>query len=120
MNNFLFLYRIDLKSTPAGTPDKSVESAEGRDAMTKKWMDWISGIAAQDKLTEQGNRLANTGKVLRPNNVVTNGPYAEIKESIGGYSIVKALSYDDAIELAKGCPILSGGGNVEVREIEVM
>ncbi|HEY8936239.1 MAG TPA: YciI family protein [Cyclobacteriaceae bacterium] len=51
---------------------------------------------------------------------MTDGPYSEIKELIGGYSIVKANSLEEATELAKGCPILTVGGNVEVREISVM
>jgi hypothetical protein len=52
--------------------------------------------------------------------VVTNGPYAEIKEMISGYIIVKAGDIDGAAELAKGCPILNVGGNVEVRNIIAM
>ena len=120
MKNFLFVYRTDYKAMSVGTPDTTDGSTQEMDAMTKRWMDWMAGIAAQNKLAEQGNRLADSGKVVRPNNVVTNGPYAEIKESIGGYSMVKATSYDDAIELAKDCPILTVGGNVEVREISVM
>jgi len=96
-------------------------SPEEMQAMTKKWMDWVGNIAAQNKLTDRGNRLVNNqGKVLKPNNLVTDGPYVEIKESIGGYSIVKAKSLDEAVELAKGCPILSLGGNVEVREINAL
>lgn len=86
-------------------------------AMTTRWMDWIKGIASQNKLTDRGNRLTTTGKVVKENNVVTNGPFIEIKEFIGGYSLVKSESYDDAVELAKGCPVFSVGGNVEVREI---
>lgn len=88
--------------------------------MTKKWMDWIGGIAAQDKLIDRGNRLDSAGKVVRPNQVVTDGPYTEIKELIGGYSLVKADSLEEAAELAKGCPVLALGGNVEVREINKM
>jgi hypothetical protein len=96
-------------------------SPEEMQALTKKWMDWVGNIAAQNKLTERGNRLVNNqGKVLKGNNLVTDGPYVEIKESIGGYSIVKANSLDEAIELAKGCPILNLGGNVEVREINAL
>lgn len=96
-------------------------SPEEMQTMTKKWMDWVGSIAAQNKLTDRGNRLVNNqGKVLKPNNLVTDGPYVEIKESIGGYSIVKAKSLDEAVELAKGCPILSLGGNVEVREINAL
>ncbi|MGH2646606.1 MAG: YciI family protein, partial [Ginsengibacter sp.] len=103
----------DYNVIPGGTPEQM-------QAMTKKWMDWIGSIAAQNKLTDRGNRLDASGKVVRRDTVVTNGPYSEIKESIGGYSIVKAGSYEDAIELAKGCPILTVGGNVEVREVSIL
>jgi hypothetical protein len=110
MKDFLFVFRADYTIMPERTPEEA-------QAVTKKWMDWIGGIAAQNKLADRGNRLDNSGKVVRPNSVVTNGPYAEIKESIGGYSVIKAASYEAAIEVAKGCPILAIGGNVEVREI---
>ena len=83
-------------------------------------MDWIGGIAAQNKLTDKGSSLAAPGKVVRPENVITDGPYTEIKELLGGFSIVKAASLEEAAELAKGCPILAVGGNVEVREINQM
>ena len=88
--------------------------------MTKRWMDWIGGIAAQNKLGDRGNRLFPSGKVVKPGNIITDGPYSEIKESIGGYSIVKANSLEEATELAKGCPGLTIGGSVEVREIREM
>ncbi len=120
MKDFLFVYRMDYNAIPVGTPDIPVGTQEQMEAMTKRWMDWIAGIAAKNKLADRGNRLATTGKVVRPDNVVTNGPYTEIKESIGGYTLVKAGSYEEAVELAKGCPILSVGGNVEVREISVL
>jgi len=57
-------------------------------------------------------------KVVRSHNVVTDGPFGEIKETIGGFIIVKADSVDEAVEFAKGCPVLQGEGNsVEVRRI---
>jgi hypothetical protein len=112
MKDFLFVYRTDYAAMAAATPEQM-------QAMNKQWMDWMGGIAAQNKLANQGNRLDNSGKVVK-SNVVTNGPFVEIKESIGGYSIVKADSYDNAVEMAKGCPILKAGGNVEVREVVPM
>ncbi len=93
---------------------------EGIVAISKQWENWIGGIAAQNKLAARGNRLGNDGKTVKPNNVVTNGPYAEIKEMISGYIMVKADSIDEAAEIAKGCPILEVGGNVEVRDVVVM
>jgi hypothetical protein len=111
MKDFLLVFR----SGPLATL-----SPEEMQANTKKWMDWIGGIAAQKKLIDRGNRLFPEGKVVKSNKVITDGPYTEIKESIGGYSLVKADSYDDAVELANTCPILARGGNVEVREINAM
>lgn len=113
MKDFLFVFRADYSKMPTGSPEEM-------QAMTKRWMDWVGSIAAQNKLGDRGNRLDNSGKIVRSNNVVTNGPYAEIKESIGGYTIVKSESYTEAVELAKDCPIFSIGGHVEVREINPM
>lgn len=110
MKDFLLIYRMDYTQAQ----QRTIEEAQ---AMTKKWMDWIGSIAAQNKLVDRGNRLEITGKVIKPNNVVTNGPYSDIKESLGGYSLIRAENYDAAVELAKGCPVLTVGGNVEVREI---
>ena len=114
MKEFLFVFRNDYKAMAANT------SPEVMQGMMKKWMDWMGSIAAQNKLANPGNRLSNEGKVLRPNGVITDGPYTEIKELIGGYIVVKADSYEEAVELAKGCPILEVEGNVEIRDIVPM
>jgi hypothetical protein len=112
MKDYLFIFRTDYSTTSQPTP-------EDAQAMTQKWMNWIGSIAAQNKLADRGNRLEASGKTVK-NGSVTNGPYTEIKESIGGYSVIRAQSYEEAVELAKGCPILSIGGNVEIREISVL
>lgn len=113
MKDFLLVFRMNAGEMPKSSPEEM-------QANTKRWMDWIGSIAAQNKLTDRGNRLAPSGKVLKPNNVIADGPYTEIKESIGGYSIIKADDIDEAAEIAKGCPGLSMGGSVEVREINAM
>jgi hypothetical protein len=95
-------------------------SPEGTLAVSREWENWMGGIAAQNKLASKGNRLGQQGNTVRPNNVITNGPYAEIKEIIGGFIVVKAGSIEEATELAKGCPILDHGGNVEVRDVVLM
>ena len=114
MTNFLLVFRNDYKNQPTSS------SPEEMQAVMQQWMDWIGGIAAQNKLVDGGSALGSKGKVVRANNVITDGPYTEIKELIGGYTIVKAESFDEAVELTKGCPILSVGGNVEVRDIVQM
>nr|WP_295864225.1 YciI family protein [uncultured Chitinophaga sp.] len=113
MKNFLFLYRSDFSFAAKRSPEEMQNN-------TKMWMDWIGGIAAQNKLADRGNRLEQTGKVVKPNNVVTDGPFTEIKETLGGYTVIQADSLEEAAELAKGCPILAVGGNVEIREISVL
>ena len=113
MKDFLLVYRTDYNTMPKASPEEMQASA-------KRWMDWIGGIAAQNKLTDRGNRLVPSGKVVKADNVIADGPYTEIKECIVGYSIVKATSIEEATGLAKGCPILAIGGNVEVREINAI
>lgn len=110
MKDFLLIYRMDYTEAQ----QRTMEEAQ---AMTKRWMDWIGSIAAQNKLIDRGNRLDVSGRVVKPNGMVTNGPYSDIKESLGGYSLIRAEDYAAAVELAKGCPVLTVGGNVEVREI---
>jgi len=113
MKDFLLVFRADWTKSPKGSPEEM-------QAQTQRWMDWIGGIAAQNRLTDRGNPLVASGKVVKAGDVITDGPFMETKEAIGGYSIVKADSYEEACELAKGCPVLSMGGAVEVREIGPM
>lgn len=97
---------------------KKVASPEQIQVWMKQTMDWIGGIAAQNKFNVGNGLLFDDAKVVWHNNVVTNGPFGEIKETIGGYIIVKAESVEEAIEFAKGSPVLQGDGNsVEVRKI---
>lgn len=82
------------------------------------WQNWMGSIAAQNKLASPGSRLGFDGRAVKPGNLITNGPYVEIKEMIGGFIIVRAESIDDAAEMAKGCPMIAGGvGVVEIRDI---
>lgn len=114
MKDYLFAFRSE-DYTKASTA-----TAENAAALTQRWMDWVSGIAADGKLASRGNRLHASGKVVKPKGVITDGPYSEIKEALGGFIIVKADSLEEAAEIAKGCPIFEIGGNVEVRELMVV
>jgi hypothetical protein len=116
MNEFLLVFRTDYDKMNS----LQKRSPEEMRANAKAWMEWVSGIAAQNKLVDQGKRLLPAGKVVKADNVITDGPYTEIKECIVGYTIVKAASLDDAIELVNGCPWLTLGGSVEVREIGLL
>jgi hypothetical protein len=95
-----------------------VASPEQIQIWMKQTMDWIGSIAAQNKFSGGNGLPFEDAKVVHHNKVVTNGPFGEIKETIGGYVIVKASSVDEAVEFAKGAPVLQGEGNtVEVRKI---
>jgi hypothetical protein len=110
MNEFSLIFRNDQD------PDVKF-SPEQMQAVLKQWRDWMGGIAAQNKLANQGNRLGFEGAVVKPNNVVTDGPFVELKEMISGFIIVKVDTLAQAVELAKNCPVLNAGGSVEVRSI---
>ena len=97
---------------------KKVASPEQMQIWMKQTMDWIGGIAAQNKFTSGTGLPFDDARVVWPHNVVTNGPFGDIKETIGGFIIVKAESVEEAVSFAKGSPILHGEGNsVEVRKI---
>ncbi len=107
MKEFMMLFRH--------VPDSNYQpSQEDMEASIKQWQDWIGNIAAQGKFNST-NQLDYEGKVVFADGLITDGPYAEVKEIIGGYIIVKAVSLDEAVVMAKTCPILSIGGHVEVR-----
>lgn len=114
MEDFLFIFRME---SAAGRPPAS---AAQREESMKRWQDWLGALAAQNHLSSTGSRLKPEGKLVKSKNIITDGPYMEMKETIGGYSIIKAASLAEAAELAKGCPIFLVGGSVEVREIAGM
>src|SRR5688572_31259335 len=90
---------------------KKVASPEQIQIWMKQTMDWIGGIAAQNKFSGGKGLAFENAKVVGHNKVVTDGPFGEIKETIGGYVVVKANSIDEAVEFAKGSPVLQGEGN---------
>ncbi len=95
-----------------------VASPEQIQVWMKQTMDWIGGIAAQNKFIGGNGLVFNDARVVGHNNVVTNGPFGDIKETIGGYIMVRAESPEEAVEFAKGSPVLQGEGNtVEVRKL---
>jgi hypothetical protein len=112
MKEYMLLFRGGDGKTLQQSPEKWQKHME-------KWMSWMG------ELTEQGKfggaqPLKPDGKVITGNNkIVTDGPFIEGKEMVGGYLICKAGTYDEAVSIAQGCPILEfNDGMVEVREIQ--
>lgn len=110
MADFLFIYR--------GNPDADTKLApEEMQQIMNKWGEWIRTALQKGWMTNPGDALGNEGKVVKSTKVVTDGPFVEAKEIVGGYSVIKADSLAAAAELAKGCPGLLTGGTVEVRPL---
>lgn len=110
MDEFMLIFRHE--------DGNKVASPEQIQVWMKQTMDWIGGIAAQNKFSVGNGLVFDDARVVHHKSVVTNGPFGDIKETIGGYIIVKAASVDEAVGFAKGCPVLQGEGNtVEVRKI---
>jgi hypothetical protein len=110
MPDFTFLYR--------GRAD-SIGSPEQRQQHLAKWRAWFQELGQGHHLKELGHPLDPAGMVVRGSNkTVIDGPFAEVKDIIGGFSIVEAHGLAQAVELAKGCPILEVGGSVEVRPVQ--
>ncbi len=110
MDQFILIFRHEDGS--------KIASPEQMQAWMKQTMDWIGGIAAQDKFVSGTGLPFDGARVVHHDKMVTNGPFGDIKETIGGFIIVKADSFEEAAEFAKGAPVLMGEGNtVEVRKI---
>lgn len=87
----------------------------------ERYMNWIEQLR-RDGHFVGGEPLEETGKVLSGGDgrTVTDGPFTESKEEVGGYFIIRASDLEAAVELAKGCPIFRNNGTVEVRPIQTV
>ena len=111
MSEFLYLYRGGQRET---SPEKMQQ-------VMQKWMNWLKDLGARGHIKDQGQPLEQAGKVVRGRQkTITDGPYAETKDVIGGYTLVEAKDLDQAVELSKGCPVFESDGAVEVRPIAKM
>ncbi len=107
MAKYMFVYR-------GGDGDKSPEEMQETIGL---WLKWIGKAMEGGWMVAPGEALKPEGQVVQSDKSVTDGPFAESKELVGGFSIVEADSLAAASELAKGCPGLLDGGTVEVREV---
>ena len=110
MEKFLYLFRgVAPMGDTYNLPQEQMQ----------KWMKWMESLG-QKGILVGGEPLQSTGKfVSGSKKVVTDGPFVEAKELVGGYLVVNAKDINDAVEISKGCPILEyETGIVEVREIQ--
>lgn len=111
MSEYIFLYR-------GGARGRSPEESQ---KIMEKWVAWMKELGANGHLKEQGQPLEPTGKVVRGRaKTITDGPYPESKDIVGGYTVVEAKDIDEAAKLSQGCPIFEVDGLVEVRPVMAM
>jgi hypothetical protein len=116
MSEFVYLYRMaePARQEAMGTPERAQQSMQ-------RWMTWLGELEAKGHLKDRGQPLDRTGKVVRgQQRTITDGPFTESKDLVGGFTLVEAQTIDQAVELSRGCPILEGGGSVEVRPVMKM
>jgi hypothetical protein len=112
MSAFVYLFRIGAaeQREAMGTPERAQQSMQ-------RWLAWMSELEAHGHLKHRGQPLGQGGSVVRgKQKLVTDGPYAE-KDLVAGYIVVEARDLAQAAELAAGCPMLEGGGAVEIRPV---
>jgi len=114
MSEFVYLFRSSESQQREfmGNPERAQQSMQ-------VWLAWMRGLEEKGHLKNPGQPLGHAGKVVRgKEKAVTDGPYIEVKDLVAGFIIVEARDLAQAAELAKGCPMLEGGGTVEVRPVD--
>src|SRR5580704_4738711 len=111
MSEFVYLYR-------GGESGRSPEIAQ---QIMQKWINWMKELGAKGHIKDQGQPLEPSGKLVTgKQKTVTDGPFPETKDVVGGYSLIEARDLQQAVELSKGCPIFETDGAVEVRPVMKM
>lgn len=107
----MLIFRQNPEALQSAAPEE-IQANLGR------WMTWLNDLAAQGKLAG-GEQLTPNAKVVTNKQLVTDGPFTEAKEIVGGFVIINAENIEAALEIAKTCPNLEFEGSVEVRQILV-
>ena len=112
MEKFIFLFR------GGDTHIHNANDSKQTQDYIQSWTTWMQGLAQQGILTG-GDPLKTTGKLVSgKQKVVTDGPFKEANEIVGGYLLINAKDLNQALEISKGCPIFEENGKVEVRPIQ--
>src|SRR5208283_415805 len=110
MPKFLFVYRSEPFDMSQFSPEQMQQSMD-------RWTKWIGQGFAEGWMLNAGDALLPEGRMVSRDRVVTDGPFVESKEVVGGYSVIKAASFDEAITHAKNCPNVTEGGCLEIRQM---
>lgn len=93
-----------------GTPERAQQSMQA-------WLVWMRELEAKGHLKDRGQPLDRTGKVVRKDRVISDGPYVEVKDLVAGFIVIQAQDLAEAAAVTANCPILQGSGSVEVRPV---
>ena len=113
-------FMLLLHDNPASFADVSPEQMQ---KVIEKYMAWGDTLRKAGVMHASNKLTDEPGKVLRGSNGklrVTDGPYSETKEVLGGYYIIEAATYEQAIERSRDCPHLEYGGTIEVRQVDMI
>ena len=111
MATFVYLFRSNPNLYRSMSPEEMQQTMN-------KWMNWRETLEKSGHLKQRGQRLDFTGKVIRGKaKTITDGPSVEVKDAIQGLILVESETMDEALELARGCPVLEADGTVEVRPV---
>jgi hypothetical protein len=114
MKEFMFLYR-------GGDPAWHEASGEEKQAVMAKWGAWMGALGEKGQLVNGGSPLDFAGRKLTKDGVVTDISASEFKELVSGYTIIKAKSYEEAVAIARECPIFHlESAMVEIRAVTPM
>jgi hypothetical protein len=111
MSKFMMIFR-------GGQPPSSPEQLQQH---MQKWMTWFDGLTRDGVYAGQGAPLEPAGKVIRgQRKAISDGPFAEAKDLVGGYAVIEARDLEAAVRIASGCPTYEVEGTVEVRPVRAM
>jgi len=116
MANFMLFLHQSVTNRPNLSRDEAMR-------MTNEYVAWANKMRQEGRFVGGDKLTDDPGKVLRTRggkSVVTDGPYAETKEIVGGYFCIKATDFAEAVDLAQSCPHLKFGGEIEVRQVHEM
>ncbi len=111
-------YMLLLHEQPS---DFSEMSAEEIESIIGEYIAWRQKIVDEGKFVGSAKLRDEGGRIISGTNGdfrVTDGPYTEAKEVIGGYFTISAANYDEAVDIARGCPHAKYGSRIEIREVE--
>ena len=112
MEKFMLIFHL------GGTGETYHQTPELQQAQMGKWMAWIEKLNAAGQYVS-GEPLVPGGKLVsgKNGNSITDGPYTEGKEVVGGFFIINAKDIDEAAAIAKDYPDFEYGGTVQVRQV---